>query len=181
VAATDFHEAQEHAAHVAEHQQDKPVAFTMSVLAVLVAITTILAHRTQIEVVVSQTRATDNWNLYQARKIRQNNTEIARDLLGVVTLSDKAAADKLNRGWADHDKKWNAEIDQSMADARQLEGMTERAERKAERYDLGDGLLEIGLVITSVTLLTQSRIYWYVGMGFALAGVLSGISAFFLP
>ena len=30
-------------------------------------------------------------------------------------------------------------------------------------------MLEIGLVITSVTLLTRSRVYWYLGIVFSLA------------
>jgi hypothetical protein len=52
------------------------------------------------------------------------------------------------------------------------------AERRADRYDLGEALLEIGLVVTSVTLLTRSRIYWFFGMGFAAAGIISAITAF---
>jgi hypothetical protein len=52
------------------------------------------------------------------------------------------------------------------------------AERRATRFDLGEALLEIGLVVTSVTLLTRSRIYWYFGMVFAAAGIISAITAF---
>ena len=42
------------------------------------------------------------------------------------------------------------------------------AERRANRFDLAEALLEIGLVITSVTLLTRSRIYWYLGIVFSI-------------
>ena len=52
----------------------RPVAFTMSVLAVLVAVTTVLGHRKQTEAVLNQNKATDQWNLYQAHKIRSNDT-----------------------------------------------------------------------------------------------------------
>jgi hypothetical protein len=52
----------------------------------------------------------------------------------------------------------------------------EQAEARADRFDLGEALLEIGLVITSVTLLTKSRIYWYFGIVFALGGVASALS-----
>ena len=34
-------------------------------------------------------------------------------------------------------------------------------------------LLEIGLVVSSVTLLTRSRIYWYLGIGASIVGVVS--------
>jgi hypothetical protein len=33
-------------------------------------------------------------------------------------------------------------------------------------------------VITSVTLLTRSRIYWYLGFIFSIAGIISVVSAF---
>ena len=46
----------------------------MSVLAVLVAITTVLGHRTHTEAVLDQNKATDQWNEYQAHKIRANDT-----------------------------------------------------------------------------------------------------------
>jgi len=40
--------------------------------------------------------------------------------------------------------------------------------------------LEIGLVITSVTLLTRRRIYWYFGIVFSLGGILSAASVLLL-
>ena len=62
----------------------RPVAFTMSVLAVLVAVTTVLGHRTHTEAVLDQNRATDQWNEYQAKKIRSYNTSLSGDLLSVL-------------------------------------------------------------------------------------------------
>ena len=51
-----------------------------------------------------------------------------------------------------------------------------QAEARADRFDLGEAMLEIGLVITSVTLLTRSRIYWYLGIVFSLGGIASALS-----
>ena len=72
-------ELQEHAEHVAHEATLRPVAFTMSVLAVLVAVTTVLGHRTHTEAVLDQNKATDQWNYYQAHKIRSNDTMLASD------------------------------------------------------------------------------------------------------
>jgi len=47
----------------------------------------------------------------------------------------------------------------------------ELAEHRAKFYDFGEALLEIGLVITSVTLLTRRRIYWFFGIAFAAIGI----------
>ena len=61
-----------------------------------------------------------------------------------------------------------------------LEKKVEEAEAHGNRFDLAETLLEIGLVVTSVTLLTKSRIYWFLGLGFAAAGILSAISVIVL-
>ena len=74
----EANEAQELKEQSEEAKKDaslRPVSFTMSVLAVLVAITTVLGHRTHTEAVLDQARASDQWNLYQAKKNRQYDTE----------------------------------------------------------------------------------------------------------
>jgi hypothetical protein len=54
------------------------------------------------------------------------------------------------------------------------------AEARAVRFDLAEALLEIGLVITSVTLLTRVRLYWYLGIVFSIAGIVSAASVLLL-
>jgi hypothetical protein len=178
--ANEAQELQEQAEHGSSESSLRPVAFTMSVLAVLVAVTTVLGHRTHTEAVLTQNKATDQWNFYQAHKIRSSDTELAADLLSVVTIADQHAADKLAKSWADHQQKWAEDLKDAQDKADALEAQVENAEARASRFDLAEALLEIGLVITSVTLLTRSRIYWYLGIVFSVAGIVSVISAFFL-
>jgi hypothetical protein len=187
-------ELKENAEHGARESALRPVAFTMSVLAVLVAVTTVLGHRTHTEAVLDQTRAaveqnraTDQWGEYQAKKNRAYNTQLAGDLMKVAPLADKESAAKLTKGYADHQAKWTDDLNQVEASAREeekkvkdFEGDVDAAEARADRFDLAEALLEIGLVITSVTLLTRSRIYWYLGLVFSALGVASVVSAFLL-
>lgn len=177
--ANEAQELQEHAEH-GSHEGMRPVAFTMSVLAVLVAVTTVLGHRTHTEAVLDQNKATDKWNEYQAHKIRSNDTALIEDLLRVVAISDKPAAEKIAKTYADHQVKWADDLKKAKEEADALENQVEKAEARANRFDLAEALLEIGLVITSVTLLTRSRIYWLFGIAFALAGIASVVSAYFL-
>jgi hypothetical protein len=158
----------------------RPVAFTMSVLAVLVAVTTVLGHRTHTEAVLFQNQATDQWNEYQARHIRTHDTELASDMLANLPVTDKTATAKLEQTWKDAVAKSTQDQKDDKEKAEGLEKKVEQAEARANRFDLGEALLEIGLVITSVTLLTRSRIYWYLGMIFALGGILSAASSFLL-
>src|SRR5215469_13890978 len=140
--ANEAHELHEHAEHAAQDSALRPVAFTMSLLAVLVAITTVLGHRTHTEAVLYQNKATDQWNEYQAKNIRRYNTILAGDLLSVASTSDKDKVASLQKGYADHKAKWDDELKEDMAKAHELEERVEKAEVRANRFDLGEAMLE---------------------------------------
>jgi hypothetical protein len=178
--ANEAQELQEHAEHGSHESVLRPVAFTMSLLAVLVAVTTVLGHRAHTEAVLDQNKATDQWNEYQAKKIRSYNTQLAADLLSVTTLADRDTANNLAKSYADHQAKWAADLKQAQDQAEALEAKVAQAEARAGRFDLAEALLEIGLVITSITLLTRRRIYWYLGLVFSLGGIASVVSVLLL-
>jgi uncharacterized protein DUF4337 len=178
--ANEVQELKEHAEHGAHESGMRPVAFTMSLLAVLVAVTTVLGHRTHTEAVLQQNKATDQWNEYQAKKIRSEITRHADDILSVTTVADKDKAAKTLKEDADHQAKWKEELPEEQKKAEELQDEVRKAEAHASRFDLAEALLEIGLVITSVTLLTRSNIYWYLGMVFSLAGIASALSVLML-
>lgn len=174
--ANEVQELKEHAEHGSSESGLRPVAFTMSVLAVLVAVMTVLGHRTHTEAVLDQNKATDQWNQYQAQKIRSYNTALASDMLSVMTIADKDKAAKIAKGYDDHQEKWKNDLKEDQEKAEALQVKVEQAEARADRFDLSEALLEIGLVISSVTLLTRSRRYWYLGMLFSLCGIASALS-----
>jgi hypothetical protein len=178
--ANEAQELQEQAENAEHSASLRPVALTMTVLAVLVAVTTVLGHRTHTEAILNQDRATDQWNYYQAHKIRANDTALAADLLSVMSIADKDAANKIAKGYADHQAKWTSDLKDEQDQAEALESKVEQAEAKAVRFDLAEALLEIGLVITSVTLLTHTRVYWYFGIVFSLCGIASAASVLLL-
>jgi Domain of unknown function (DUF4337) len=190
--ANEASELQEHAEHGAHESAMRPVAFTMSLLAVMVAVATVLGHRTHTEAIIAQTRAaveqnrvSDMWNFYQAKKIRSNDTGLASDLLADLSPANKDKTAKDLKSYADHQAKWNDDLKEEEKRAHEEEDKVKEfekevalAEKRAARFDFGEALLEIGLVVTSVTLLTRSRIYWYFGMAFAAAGIISAVTAF---
>jgi hypothetical protein len=158
----------------------RPVSFTMSLLAVLVAIVTVMGHRTHTEAVLQQARASDEWNLYQAKKIRSYNTQLTVDMLRALPVRDASATSKVTNEYQGHLAKWNEELNEEQTKARELEAEVRKAERHATRFDLGEALLEIALVITSITLLTRLRAYWYLGMAFGAAGLGIAVWAFLI-
>jgi hypothetical protein len=149
----------------------------ISVLAVLVAMVTVLGHRTHTEAVLMQTRAADQWNLYQAKKIRQGQITTAADLLSLQPSSNDAAVQKKLGEYRSHLQKWDADLAEEQTKAEDLEHEVERAERRADGYDLGEALLQIAVVMSSITLLTRQRVYFLLGALLGLAGMLLAASA----
>ncbi len=177
---TEANELREHHEHAAHDASMRPVALMMAILAVLVAVTTLLGHRASTEAVLAQARASDNWNEYQAKRIRQNDTSLTVDLLSTLPVTDKAAADQLKAKYLQHSSQWDSDLKEGSEKAREQEAEGRLAEKRADRFDLGEAMLEIGLVITSITLLTSKRAYAMLGGVFGLLGVLSAVSAFLL-
>jgi len=178
--ANEAQELREHAEHGSHEATMRPVALTMTILAVLVAIVTVLGHRCNTAVILNQDRATDQWGEYQAKKIRAHDTELRLELLKVLPIADKEAAAKDVKKDTDYLTKAEGDVKEIQEKARAFEEKVEQAEAQAKLYELGEVLLEIGLVITSVTLLTRRRIYWFFGMAFSLGGIISAASVLLL-
>jgi len=178
--ANEAHELQEHAEHAAHSDSLRPVALTMTLLAVLVAVVTVQGHRTHTDAVLSQAKASDMWNEYQAKKIRAYNAGLATKLIKVLAVADKDEAQKDVKEWGDYQVKSADDQEKEKKVAEGFQEKVELAEHRANYFDLGEVLLEIGLVITSITLLTKSRIYWYLGLGFSVIGVVASVMGLLL-
>lgn len=68
-----------------------------------------------------------------------------------------------------------AEESRHLAEAE--EAHTARAESLALRFDLGEGFLELGLVLSSLFFLGRQRLYYQAGRAFAAGGVVIALSA----
>ena len=144
------------------------VSLIISVLAVLVAMVTVLGHREHTEAVLMQSRAADQWNSYSAHKIRLQQVSVAEDLLSLQPSSNDNAVKAKLAEYKDHIVKWQKELDSDSEKARDFEAEVAAAEKKAARYDLGEALLQIAVVLASITLLTRRQ--WY-----AMAALLLGV------
>jgi hypothetical protein len=61
-----------------------------------------------------------------------------------------------------------------------LEKERDLISRRADRFDGGEALLEVGLVICSITLLTRRRGFWLAGMFVGALGVGMALTGLFL-
>jgi hypothetical protein len=156
------------------------VSLAISILAVLVAMVTVLGHRTHTEAVLLQSRAADQWNEYQAKKIRQTEYAVAADLLTLQPNSNKDAVEKKLEDYKRRNEKTNDDLKEEQEKARDLEADVRKSERAASRYDLGEALLQIAVVLTSITLLTRKLTYYLMGLALGIAGVVIAASVLLL-
>jgi hypothetical protein len=148
-----------------------PVSVTISILAVLVAAVTLLGHRAHTEELLLQSQATDQWAYYQAKNIRFHEVQSIADLLGALAPQNKEKAEELREKYAKEVGRYDGDKEDISQKARELEKERDLVGRRADRFDGGEALLEIGLVICSITLLTKRRAFWFGGMLIGLAGI----------
>jgi hypothetical protein len=153
------------------------VSLAISVLAVFVAMVTVLGHRTHTEAVLMQTRAADQWNQLQAQKIRQTEDTNTVVLLSDQPSSNQADVQKHIADYRLHIEKYKTEIPEEQEKAQDLQRETSLSEHRADRYDLGEALLEIAVVLSSITLLTRQHTYFILGLILGFAGLIAAASA----
>jgi hypothetical protein len=158
----------------------KTISLGISILAVLVAMVTVLGHRSHTEAVLMQSRAGDQWNEYQAKKIRMDNLSVDVDLLALQPSRDPDAVAAKTKEYKAHIEKWKSELAEEQGKARDLEKEVTHAERQAARYDLGEALLQISVVLCSITLFTRKHAYFLLGLTLGAAGIVFAISAPFV-
>lgn len=156
------------------------VSLIISVLAVLVAMVTVLGHREHTEAVLAQAKASDQWSEYQGRRIRQSEFAIAADMLTSQAGTSTAAIQPKVNEYKQRQKQYQEQLDEDTREARKLEGEVSVAERRASRFDLGEALLQIGVVLASITLLTRQWRYVIVALLLGLGGLASAASAWFV-
>lgn len=155
----------------------KAISLAISILAVLVAMVTVLGHRSHTEAVLSEARAGDMWNEYQAKKIRFDQAGVAMDLLSLQPTSNSVAVEKKMEEYRTHQEKWKDELAEEQRQAREFEAEVEHAEKQALRLDMGEALLQIAVVLCSVTLFTRRKLYFFLGLSLGAAGLIAAGSA----
>ena len=83
----ELSELQENAEHGRENPSLAPISVTMAILAVCVAVVSLLGHRSHTEELLMQNRATDQWAYYQAKNIRLHNYDMGLDVLPLIEFN----------------------------------------------------------------------------------------------
>jgi Domain of unknown function (DUF4337) len=154
----------------------KRVGLMVGVIGVVLAVVTIAAHREHTAAVIDRTAENDEWAYYQAKKIREHTSEVGREL-ALALGTDAARADAAAKRFDAMAGKYKGDAEEIQHKAREEHEATERAEHRALRFDLGEGFLELGLVLSSLYFLGRQRFFPLVGGASALIGLGTALSA----
>ncbi len=148
------------------------VSITISIMAVLVAGVTLLGHRAHTEELLRQSQAADRWAQYQAKSVRLHETQGFSDVVNLVASMDKEKGEALREKYLKEVEHYQSDKEDISKEAKDLEAERDLAGREADRFDGGEAILEIGLVICSITMLTKRKAFWFAGMILGAGGIL---------
>jgi len=170
--------------HAAQHGDGMAgqLAVITAVLATLGAMFSYMGGATQAEAALAKndaairkTEASDTWNYYQSKNIKQMLSELAVDLVP-QDKRDKVAKEI---------ERYKAEKDPIMAKARKLEEEAAEFDKKSEelmhqhhRWAQATTALQISIAMAAIALLTRRRWLEWATLGVATVGVVTGVAAF---
>jgi hypothetical protein len=165
--------------HAHGHEADglsKTVGLCVGVIGVMLAFVTIAAHRQHTAAVMHRSEANDAWSYYQAKKIREHTSDVAAQLavaLGTDSTKVEAAVASFKASQA----KYQHDADETKKEADAKVHETEHAEHLALRFDLAEGFMELGLVLTSLYFLGRQKLFPIFGVSAAAIGCVLALSS----
>src|SRR5256886_4348391 len=163
-----------------DHPLVLPVSLTISIMAVFVAGVSLLGHRAHTEGLRLETQAASRWAQYQAKSVRLHEAQGFSDVVRLVAPLNKEMGEELKEKYAKEVEHYESDKVDVSKEAKNLEEERDLTVRKADRFDGGEALLEIGLVICSITLLTKRKGLWFGGMLIGALGTALALTGLFL-
>jgi hypothetical protein len=127
-----------------------------------------------------ETQAASRWSQYQAKSIRLHEDHVGLDLTRLGASLNKELAEELKEKYAKEIEHYEGDKEDVTQEAKNLEAERDLTVRQADRFDGGEALLEIGLVICSITLLTKRKFFWIGGVLIGAMGIALAATGFFL-
>jgi hypothetical protein len=172
----------------AERSFSRRVALVTAVYAVVLAIASLGGNNAMKEMLLAQQQASDQWAFYQAKVIREHQYRAQKPRLE-AEVADRAAGlrpearqryEELLKRFADEEKRYGAEKKDIEKGAKKLELERDRNRDKDPYFDYAEVLLQIAIVMASVSILAASRPMFFFSLVLALCGALLTVNGYTL-
>ncbi len=171
-------ELQENAEH-AHGKGEKRIGLTMAIVAVLLAIATLLGHRAHTEEVVLQGERNTQWVNFDTKRMQRVVHEDFATLSASIPGAQEKAAEFKEKARLERDGE-PAKNGQPAKDgtekirehAQELDTEMKLTQRRANYYDGGELFLEISIVLCSIALLAEMKLFWQLSFVTTILGVI---------
>jgi hypothetical protein len=166
----------------------KRIALTTAIFAVLLAISSLGGNHATKEMMLSQQQSSDQWAFYQAKAMRENLYKI-NGLRMEADLLDRGPSMKPNirklyasmlKDSKAEETRYRDEKKKIEEEARHLETERDKYRAKDPYFDYAEVLLQIAIVMASISILAVSRQIFYFAIGSASLGTLFMLNGFLL-
>jgi len=164
------------------------VAITTALYAVMLAIAALGGNNAMKDMLLAQQQASDQWAFSQAKVIREHEYRIQQKRLE-VELAERGAGmapetrqqyEALLAEFTAETKRYNAEKKDIEQDAKKLEHERDVNRNRDPYFDFAEVLLQIAIVMSSVSILSSSRLMYGVSLILALGGTFLMINGYTL-
>ena len=154
------------------------VALTTAVFAVVLAIASLGGNNAMKEMLLAQQQSSDQWAFYQAKVIREHQYR-GQKLRIEADLAERGPAMKpearkkfeaLRDQFADEEKRYNTEKKDIEKEAKKLEHERDVNRDKDPYFDYAEVLLQIAIVMSSISILSSSRPMFFFSLALAVLG-----------
>ena len=170
-----------------EDHFSRRVALVTAVFAVLLAIAALGGNHAMKEMLLAQQKSSDQWAFYQAKVIREHQyrgqkLRLEVDLLERGESVKPEVRDKLDalmKRFAEEEKRYSDEKKDIEKEAKKLEHERDVWQAKDPYFLFAEALLQISIVMASVSILARSGAIFGFGLLLAVAGALLTLNGFF--
>ena len=172
----------------AESRFGRRVALVTAVFAVILAIAALGGNHAMKEMLLAQQQSSDQWAFYQAKVIREHQyrgqkLRLEADLLERGPAMKPEARQKLEallKKFDEEEKRYNAEKKDIEKEARRLEHERDVFQARDPYFLLAEALLQIAIVMSSVSILARSRLIFFFSLALAVVGVVLTANGYLL-
>jgi hypothetical protein len=169
------------------HQRgEKGIGLTMAVVAVLLAMANLAGHRAHTEEGVVQGERNTLWVNYDSKRTDARFYDAESKLAALLPNGHELAAELKEKARSEREGEparsgapAKEGTDKIREHAQELDAEMKLAQRRADFYDAAELFLEISIVLCSIALLAEMKLFWKlsfitsaIGIGVALWGLL---------
>ena len=155
----------------------KYVSLTVVIIAVVGSLASQWSGKYAGRVQISQARASDAWNLYQARSVKGHLLEVTTNLVAKTANANDPGIQKMLKDYAQAVAKYDDGKEESQRLARAYEEDRDAAEALGKKLGPAIPLFAISIAMASMCLLTKKKPLWLVAILAAVIATVMMVSA----